>query len=141
MIAFKNSNQKKFFTDLDGIINHYKFPLKYHREIVRDCESRHYFFNNRIVGVWNEMSELRVANVKNVNDFKESFDRCVEGRRLSFVKLFGEYSCAASQLGIYCCQAEAPLVGFAKLYLGFAAVYYYYYYYYIQIIKKNFFNF
>ena len=43
------------------------------REIVRVCDQRHYFFNNRIVNLWNSIPD-EVVNSNSVNAFKRKLD-------------------------------------------------------------------
>ena len=46
---------------------------RFHREIVRNCEQRHQFFNNRIANAWNELPD-EVANARSTDDFKRCLD-------------------------------------------------------------------
>ena len=43
------------------------------REIVRACDQRHYFFNNRIANLWNSLPD-EVVNSTSVNSFKKKLD-------------------------------------------------------------------
>lgn len=85
--------QFKFIRDKDEINWHFK-PLKMppradrreqiKREIVRCCNQRHNFFNNRIVNYWNALSD-DIVNSESVNQFKNKYDHHVKtaiGRHL-----------------------------------------------------------
>ena len=73
----------------------YSLPKRYHREIVRNCEIRYHFFNNRICSLWNELTKLGITNSLDTNRFKEGFDRSVEDQKNLFGKMFESYNRAA----------------------------------------------
>jgi hypothetical protein len=48
--------------------------LKLERELIKNCEQRYNFFNNRVVNDWNNLKE-DVVNAPTVNSFKAAYDR------------------------------------------------------------------
>lgn len=58
------------------------------REIVRCCNQRHNFFNNRIVNNWNSLPDV-IVNSDSVNQFKNSYDQHTKtaiGRHLQLTR-------------------------------------------------------
>ena len=49
------------------------------REIVRCCNQRQYFFNNRIVNAWNDLPDV-VFNSKSINIFKNNLDKYMNNK-------------------------------------------------------------
>lgn len=43
------------------------------REIIRACDQRHFFFNNRIANIWNSLPD-NIINSTSVNSFKKKLD-------------------------------------------------------------------
>ena len=48
--------------------------IRYRREIVRMCNQRHNFFNNRIANSWNSLAD-EIKNSTSVNNFKNTSDK------------------------------------------------------------------
>ena len=74
--------QYKLLNNID-IVNWYSQPIiippragnrqKLNRELVKNCNERHNFFNNRIVKYWNALPD-NVAQAVTVNSFKNKLD-------------------------------------------------------------------
>ena len=50
------------------------------REIIKNCDQRHYFFNNRIASAWNELPN-EIISATNVNSFKNQLDVYLSSKR------------------------------------------------------------
>ena len=50
------------------------------REVVKHCEQRYHFFNNRIVNMWNSLPENTVS-AQTVDKFKEAYDLSVNSEK------------------------------------------------------------
>ena len=50
------------------------------REIVKSCDQRHYFFNNRIASAWNELPN-EIISATTVNSFKNKLDVYLSNKR------------------------------------------------------------
>ena len=44
------------------------------RQFIRNCDQREYFYSNRVVPLWNDLSNETVA-AKTVNEFKNLIDK------------------------------------------------------------------
>ncbi len=72
----------KFETGIE-VINWHNQPLRipplyshrerFHREVVRNCEPRHQFFNNRVTTLWNTLPDT-VVQARTLNEFKNRLD-------------------------------------------------------------------
>ncbi len=72
----------KFENDIE-VINWHNHPLRipplyshrerFHREVVRNGEPRHQFFNNRVTTLWNTRPDT-VVQARTVNEFKNRLD-------------------------------------------------------------------
>ena len=51
------------------------------REIVKNCDQRHYFFNNRIASAWNDLPN-EIISATTVNSLKNQLDVYLESKRL-----------------------------------------------------------
>jgi hypothetical protein len=50
------------------------------RELVKSCDQRHNFFNNRIASIWNKLSN-EITITTTVNSFKNKLDENLSGNR------------------------------------------------------------
>ena len=72
----------KFETGIE-VINWHNQPLRipplyshrerFHREVVRNCEPRHQFFNNRVTTLWNTLPDT-VVQARTVSELKNRMD-------------------------------------------------------------------
>jgi hypothetical protein len=76
----------KFNKDLDSITWHTPIQTvdgrcdrgpQLRREIVKNCDPRHYFFNTRVANQWNALPS-EIVNAASVNEFKNKLDKMIE---------------------------------------------------------------
>ena len=58
-------------------LNSRRHNLQLTRELVQNCESRHFFLMNRIATPWNNLP-IKIVNSKSVNCFKNALDKHLE---------------------------------------------------------------
>ena len=58
-------------------LNSRRHNLQLTRELVQNCESRHFFLMNRIATPWNNLP-VKIVNAKSVNCFKNALDKHLE---------------------------------------------------------------
>ncbi len=69
----KGIDQVKWFREPLRVESMYGKRVRLRRELVKSCEPRHHFFNNRIVNRWNELPN-EVKESESVNEFKNKYD-------------------------------------------------------------------
>ena len=74
----------------------------YERELIKDCDQRFYFFNNRTAQDWNYLTD-EIVSASSTNGFKNKMDVYLKNR-LQQSLLFAIYWCRTVQEQCFCCD-------------------------------------
>ena len=78
IVDWYHPNNQKPSSNINGpsnnIRNNKVNSNQIYRQFTKSCDQREYFFSNRVVPIWNKLPNS-VTNAKNVNNFKNEYDK------------------------------------------------------------------